>query len=251
MPFLAIGDAKVEAGFILFDLDDTLIDGAARHRSLARMRIKAVGNLAGPEAAGRWAELSGVDPASGDVDPDGPLARAPRREDLAIAAAAIYLTGRGWQEARRLAAEAYEEADRLQERAYTPILLPGVGEALRRLREAGFRLGIATNGESATTAVMVRALGIDSLFDVIVGAEDVKQAKPAPDMILLACERVGVAPGEAVYVGDLPEDFEAGRGAGVKAVVAVSSPDPSARDAADFALDTIAEMHPAYAQTRA
>jgi phosphoglycolate phosphatase len=251
MPVLAIGDAKVEASFVLFDLDGTLVDGAARHRSLARMRIEAIGNLAGPEAAGRWAELSGVDPASGDVDPDGPLARAPRREDLAVAAAAIYLTGRGWQEARRLAIEVYEEADRLQERDYTPVLLPGVGEALRRLREAGFRLGIATNGEGATAAAMAGALGIEGLFDAIVGAEDVKQAKPAPDMILLACERVGVTPGEAVYAGDLPEDVEAGRGAGVKAVVAVNSPDPSARDAADFALDTIADMRPACAQTRA
>ncbi len=98
---------------------------------------------------------------------------------------------------------------------------------------------------------MAEALGIESLFDVIVGAEDVKEAKPAPDMILLACERIGVAPGETVYVGDLPEDIEAGRGARVKVVVAVNGPDPSARDAADFALKTIADMRPACAQTRA
>ncbi len=251
MPVLSIGDAKVEANFILFDLDGTLVDGAARHRSLARMRIEAIGNLVGSEAVDRWAELSGVNPASGDVDPDGPLTRAPRRDDLAVAAAAIYLTGRGWLEAKRLATEAYEEADHLQERDYTPLLLPGVEEALRRLREAGFRLGIATNGEGATAAAMARALGIEGLFDAIVGAEDVKQEKPAPDMILLACKRVGVTPDEAVYVGDLPEDVEAGRGAGVKVVVAVNGPDLSAREAADFALNTIADMRPACAQTRA
>ncbi len=98
---------------------------------------------------------------------------------------------------------------------------------------------------------MARALGIEGLFDAIVGAEDVKQEKPAPDMILLACKRVGVTPDEAVYVGDLPEDVEAGRGAGVKVVVAVNGPDLSAREAADFALNTIADMRPACAQTRA
>jgi phosphoglycolate phosphatase-like HAD superfamily hydrolase len=42
-------------------------------------------------------------------------------------------------------------------------------------------------------------------------------------MILLACERCGFKPIEAVYVGDMPIDMIAGRNAGVKAVIAVDS----------------------------
>lgn len=244
MPILAIGNARVEASLILLDFDGTLVDGNARHRSLARARIEAIGRLAGQEAVGRWAELSGVDLETGEVDPEGPLARAPRREDLAVAAAAIYLSGRGWQEAKRLVMEAYGEADRIQEESYRPVLFPGVGEALRELRGAGFRLGIATNGEGASTAAMARTLGIDGLLDVVVGAEDVAEAKPAPDMILLACERVGVDPGDAVYVGDLTEDVEAGRKAEVGVVVVVNIPDEGMKEMADFALASLAELRP-------
>ncbi len=112
------------------------------------------------------------------------------------------------------------------------------------MRRAGFRLGIATNGEGASTAAMARTLGIDGLLDVVVGAEDVAEAKPAPDMILLACERVGVDPSDAVYVGDLTEDVEAGRKAEVGAVVVVNIPDEGMKEMADFALASLAELRP-------
>jgi phosphoglycolate phosphatase len=202
LPTLIIGDEEIEASLVLFDFDGILVDGEDRHRNLARARRETIERHAGREAVANWARLSGVDLGTGRVDPEGPLARAPRRGDLVVAAAAVYLTGRTWHESMRLAAEAYEEADALLESTYRPVLLPGVGEALGRMREAGFRLGIATNGESSSAEAMARVLGVDYLFDVIVGAGDVVDAKPAPDMILLACRRAGVDPGDTVFVGD-------------------------------------------------
>jgi len=53
----------------------------------------------------------------------------------------------------------------------------------------------------------------------------VENGKPAPEMILLACERLGVEPGESAYVGDAPEDMVAGRAAGCSALVAVNNVD--------------------------
>ena len=195
MPILIIEDTEVEAVLVLFDFDGTLVDGGDRHRNLARARRETIGKRAGREAVVNWARLSGVDLETGRVDPEGPLARAPSRGDLAVAAAAVYLTGRTWHESMRLASEAYEEADALLESTYRPVLLPSVGEALGRMKGAGFRLGIATNGDGSSAEAMARDLGVDRLFDVVVGAGDVIEAKPAPDIILLACRRVGVAPG--------------------------------------------------------
>jgi phosphoglycolate phosphatase len=242
LPTLIIGDEEIEASLVLFDFDGTLVDGEDRHRNLARARKETIERHEGWEAVANWARLLGVDLGTGRVDPEGPLARAPRREDLAVAAAALYLTGRTWHESMRLAAEAYEEADALLESTYRPVLLPGVGEALGRMRGAGFRLGIATNGEGSSAEVMARVLGVDRLFDVVVGAGDVVDAKPAPDMILLACRRARVDPGNTVFVGDSPEDMLAGRGAGVRALISVNNPDERVRGAADYALGSIGDI---------
>ncbi len=69
----------------------------------------------------------------------------------------------------------------------------------------------------------MESVNLKGVFETIIGADEVENGKPAPDMILLACERCGFLPGEAVYVGDMPIDMEAGRAAGVDAVIAVKS----------------------------
>ncbi len=243
MPILIIGDKEIEARLVLFDFDGTLVDGGDRHRNLAGARRETLRRHAGMEAVANWAKLSGVDLETGSVDPEGPLARAPRSGDLAIAAAVVYLTGRTWHESMLLAQEAYEEADALLESTYRPVLLPGVREALERIREVGFILGIATNGEGSLTEAMIRTLGVNHLFDVVVGAGDVVNAKPAPDMILLACRRVGIDPRETVFVGDSLEDMQAGREAGVRALVSVNNPDKRVRRVADYAQDSVENIH--------
>jgi len=47
---------------------------------------------------------------------------------------------------------------------------------------------------------------------------DTPNRKPHPEALLLALERMAVAPGRAAYVGDSPEDVEMARAAGVRAV---------------------------------
>ncbi len=56
---------------------------------------------------------------------------------------------------------------------------------------------------------------------MVVEADMVDDGKPAPDMILKACEMAGASPEKTVYVGDQPTDAQAGRRAGVALVVGV------------------------------
>jgi phosphoglycolate phosphatase len=242
MPFLSLLGREMEARFVLFDLDGTLLDASTRHRKLARARLETIKGLAGDEAANEWARFSGVVPGAFDVDPQGPLARAPRREDLIVASVAIYVSGQPWPAARELAERAYEEADRLQETLCRPSLMEGVEEALRNMKKAGFKLGIATNGESTSASAMMEELGMLDLFDVVLGADSVGEAKPAPEMVLLACKRVGVPPCRALFVGDQQEDMRAGRAASVKAVVAVNNSDEAVTGLADFSLGSVADI---------
>ena len=91
------------------------------------------------------------------------------------------------------------------------------------MKDAGFELAVATNAPNVSAKDLMESVTLTRVFETIIGADDVENSKPAPDMILLACKQCGYMPYEAVYIGDRPMDMIAGRMAGVKAVIAVKS----------------------------
>jgi 2-haloacid dehalogenase len=76
---------------------------------------------------------------------------------------------------------------------------PEVPEVLRRLRAAGLKTAILSNGEPKMLAAGARSAGIDGLLDAIVSVEDVGVFKPHPKVYRLAVDRLGVAPGEIAF----------------------------------------------------
>ena len=78
---------------------------------------------------------------------------------------------------------------------------PGARELLDALAEAGTPLALVTNTAADVARVPLSFLGRER-FDVVVTGDAVAHAKPAPDPYLVACERLGVAPGESVAVED-------------------------------------------------
>jgi putative hydrolase of the HAD superfamily len=101
------------------------------------------------------------------------------------------------EDAEELARRVYEEfgkADRW--RAYDDVV-----PALMRLKERGHRLGIISNWDRRL-AGLLDGLGIAGLLDTIVSSAEVGLHKPDPRIFQLACDRVGVQPGDAVHVGD-------------------------------------------------
>jgi phosphoglycolate phosphatase len=124
-------------------------------------------------------------------------------------------------------------------------LLPGAKEALSELHGRGMKLGICSNKPVAFTRELVAYLGVADALDVVLGPEDVGRHKPAPDMLLVALARLGVATAEALYVGDMTVDVETARAAGLRVwVVATGSDTPEALDAArpDRRLANLAEL---------
>ena len=87
--------------------------------------------------------------------------------------------------------------------------------ALPALRQAGIALGICTNKPEALAVLVLRELGILSMMDVVVGADTTRARKPDPLPLLHALEALGVAAGEALYVGDTPIDWQCAAAAGV------------------------------------
>jgi pyrophosphatase PpaX len=91
-------------------------------------------------------------------------------------------------------------------------LLPG-------LKAEGRKLGIVTAKRHRTVGLaLARFPALASAFDVVVGFEDTERHKPDPEPVLLAVERLGGSPEDAVYVGDSPFDIGAAKAAGVFAV---------------------------------
>lgn len=84
-------------------------------------------------------------------------------------------------------------------------LRPGVEPVIRAAREAGVRLAIATTTSLPNVESLLAAtLGGDglSLFEVIAAGDMVKKKKPAPDVFLLALERLGLAPERCLALED-------------------------------------------------
>jgi pyrophosphatase PpaX len=96
---------------------------------------------------------------------------------------------------------------------------PGMHELLLALRAEGVRIGLATAKRRATVGIAFRYLPqLESLFDVVVSADDTERHKPDPAPLLLALERLGSKSSEGAYVGDSPFDVEAARAAGLRSI---------------------------------
>ena len=180
---------------LLFDFDHTLADfGSHVHWGDARRELVAWYEECGVprDAIGRGAISLYARIATSGVLPEAALEAAQR------GAAAIL----DRSEAGGIAATS---------------LLPGVREALEALEGSGLLAGvISSNSREVLRAILERA-GVASRFGVLVGREDVRLPKPAPEGLLRACDRLGVAAREAVYAGDNVADIEAARAAGMRA----------------------------------
>lgn len=99
-------------------------------------------------------------------------------------------------------------------------ILPQVKETLDELDRRGYRMAIASNKPSYFARDILKALEMEHLFAEVLGPNDVERPKPDPEMLEIIMMRIGLAPDEVAYVGDMLLDIEVAQRAGV-AVYAV------------------------------
>jgi putative hydrolase of the HAD superfamily len=91
----------------------------------------------------------------------------------------------------------------------------GTLDALQRVRDAGYTLGVVSNADGRVASFLSYA-GLVDLLDFVVDSGAVGVEKPDPRIFELACAEAGVAPEEAIHVGDVYEiDVIGARAAGV------------------------------------
>ncbi len=95
----------------------------------------------------------------------------------------------------------------------------GACAVLDELRDRGVALGIATNKPHDLTLEIVDRLGVGRHFGAVHGSAPGRALKPAPDLILAALAELGVAPRDALMVGDSGADARAAHAAGTRLVL--------------------------------
>lgn len=81
-----------------------------------------------------------------------------------------------------------------------------------------YKIGLLSNAWDDLRKVLKTRIPIDHLFDDIVISAEVQMGKPDPGIFQLAVKRLGVQPGEAVFIDDVLANVEAARTIGLKAI---------------------------------
>ena len=93
---------------------------------------------------------------------------------------------------------------------------PEVRDTLRRLKSAGIRLAILSNGEPAMLAAAAKNSGIDALLDAILSVEEVGVFKPHPSVYRLPSQRLGLSPSEMCFLSSNGWDAHAAKANGFR-----------------------------------
>lgn len=185
---------KLKPGFILFDLDGTLVDSVPDLAYCVDEMMKQLGMPVRGEAAVRnWVgngvqrlvERALINAVDGMPD-----------QALMDKAYPIYL-------------ELYKENTSQRSCVYD-----GVIEGIEWIIAQGYRVACVTNKAEAFTIPLLKDKGLFDYFEVIVSGDTCAEKKPHPMPLLYAAEKLGVAPENALMIGDSRSDVKAARAAG-------------------------------------
>jgi HAD superfamily hydrolase (TIGR01509 family) len=102
---------------------------------------------------------------------------------------------------------------------------PGVARIIAEAQDAGWQLAVAsTSAEPSVRAILENAAGPEraARFDLVLAGDVVAHKKPAPDIYLLALERLHVDPASVLVIEDSRNGLEAATAAGLRCVVTVN-----------------------------
>lgn len=127
-------------------------------------------------------------------------------------------------------------------------LIPGAADALIEIAAKGLKLALVTSTLREYMAIKLAPLaeaGIATLFEVIITADDVQNKKPHGEPLVLCSDKLGLAPGNCVYVGDTRVDIKAGKAAGMQTVAVLTGFDDYnalKREKPDAIIESVAEI---------
>ena len=198
----------------LFDLDDTLHDDTKAYYRAAERAARECARDRGVDASALYgAYIALAERFWHDLSPST-LGTSLSDLRATMWTGALAACGIDDPELGRTLAERYN-----RHRASVLELWPGVREMLERLRAAGIKIGIVTNGFSETHRDKIDVLGLTDAVDGVFIADEVGTVKPDPEFFFHAARALGVDPKACVVIGDrYDRDVAGAHAAGMYAI---------------------------------
>jgi HAD superfamily hydrolase (TIGR01509 family) len=142
---------------------------------------------------------------------------------MSVAGMALRHTVEHWNETHSLqidvdtvieAKSAYFEAHQWEIQPIEPI-----AAFARACRASGVAVSVASGGTGKDVLEILRIIGLDDVFEIVVTADDVIRGKPKPDLFLLAAEKMGIAPADCLVLEDSLLGIEAAEACGMDSVL--------------------------------
>ncbi len=204
------------APVVLFDLDGTLVDSAVDLGNAVNVILAREGRPALPMSAIRPVVSKGARAMLGVAFPECDAAMIEKLVQPFL--------------------DAYESSVATHS---TPF--EGIEAVLSAIEAAGSRWGIVTNKPYYLAKQVVATMQWSERSHVLIGGDTLPRKKPEPDQLFLACEAMGVSPGQCIYIGDDERDIVAGRRAGMKSIAVLWGYREAHEDPRDWRPDAIAE----------
>ena len=208
---------------VIFDMDGVIIDSEHLH---AVTKVQAIRSF-------------GVDVSGDDLNLQNYVGRSAKSFFSDVIAKYPEL-GDDWEVLAKKKHELYQKILR-EDPDLEPI--DGITELLARLKENGYKIGLGSSSVMANVQLVLTRFGIIDYFDAIAAGSEVENAKPAPDVYLLAASRLGVAPENCTVVEDAGAGVMAAKAAGMRCI-AIKNPNSGEQDLskADVIIDSYEEI---------
>ncbi len=201
---------------VLFDMDGVLVDSEPEYQKLDMRLARELGFELTPEEQSLYVGVSTVEMWQSMQKKHG-FAEDP----LAVA-----------QKETAQMARYYESGDLCPYHASVALL--------KSCAAAGLKVAVATSSEHKNAEWVVRRLGLADIVDAVVSSCMTERSKPAPDIFLLAMERLGVEGTECVVIEDADNGVTAARAAGAAKVIGIRHPiGRQSLNGADLVVDSL------------
>lgn len=120
---------------------------------------------------------------------------------------------------------------------------PGLDVILKFIEKRCLLSGLASSNDRPVVEKIVRLLGLEKYLKAVVSADDAARAKPAPDVFLLAAQKIGVSPDRCLVVEDASNGIRAAKAAGMSCI-AYKNPNSGEQNLseADYQVDRLDEV---------
>ncbi|MFH1453896.1 MAG: HAD-IA family hydrolase [Armatimonadota bacterium] len=221
MAKIKIKNRTIDIDAVIFDKDGTLIEIFPMLHAVLKERIKELLKFIPKKIIPDYKKGVGINLKTGTINPYGPLACAPRHEEIIVCAQILFRHGYPYHEARNIAKKAYDKADFGMDLKKGLKIIPGADKLLKELKKKKIKIFIVTSDSVCRTNKMLKILNLSKYIDHVVGSDSVQNCKPEPDAVNFILKKYNLKPDKVAMCGDSVIDMQMGKNAKVRYNIAV------------------------------